>query len=246
MRRLLVALVVLAGLLVVADRVALIVAERRVASRIRTTERLASTPTVEIHGFPFLTQALDGRFTDLEVRARGLRPDTEILGADNVRVDRATARLRGAHLRLTDALRGDVTRLPVDVVDADAVLTYADLSAALPERHLSFSTADGRLRLRGEVTVLGEQYAASGLGSLEASGDRLTVTPQGVEVDAGPVGLAVTPGIVQALSFTVHVQLPFGLRLADVRVAEDGLHLSASGRDVVLRALNRPAPGVVG
>lgn len=245
MRRLLVTLVVLLALAAGADRLAAWTAERRVAQRIQAAERLSRPPEVRIGGFPFLTQALAGRYDDVRVTAYGVRRPSGVAGVADVRIDSVTAYLRGVRLPLRTALAGPVTTLPVSSIDATALVRYADLSAALPDRHLSFSAEGDRLRLRGQVTVLGQRYAASALGTLSLRGDQLTVVPRAVSVNAGPGALAVPPALIALLSVTVRVALPFGLRLTAVSVAADGLHLQAGGRDVVLRALNRPGPAAV-
>ena len=55
MRRLLIVLVVLAALLVVADRVGVVVAQNRLASQIQQQLDLDRKPDVSIRGIPFLT-----------------------------------------------------------------------------------------------------------------------------------------------------------------------------------------------
>lgn len=52
LRIFLIVAVILGGLFVIADRVAVGFAEDEAADRIRTTEGLASTPDVSIEGFP--------------------------------------------------------------------------------------------------------------------------------------------------------------------------------------------------
>ncbi len=67
MRGLLILLVVFGCLLVVADRVAVAVAQDRVADRIAEQGGLPGPPVVDITGFPFLTQALSGRYDDVRI-----------------------------------------------------------------------------------------------------------------------------------------------------------------------------------
>ena len=52
MRKLLIVVIVLAGLLVVADRVAVVVADRQIASRVQSAYNLSSKPSVSVHGIP--------------------------------------------------------------------------------------------------------------------------------------------------------------------------------------------------
>ena len=57
---LLIVLMVLVGLAVVADRIALGVAEDRAASALQTSQDLTHKPDVTVEGFPFLTQLASG------------------------------------------------------------------------------------------------------------------------------------------------------------------------------------------
>jgi hypothetical protein len=69
MRRLVIALLVLTGLLVVADFGAAALAESAVSRQMRSQLGLADDPAVRINGFPFLTQALSGRYGSVDVEA---------------------------------------------------------------------------------------------------------------------------------------------------------------------------------
>ena len=67
MRALLVVLLLLAGLVLLADRVAVGVAEDQVAQQLAGKGGLVGTPEVDITGFPFLTQALARRLDEVRV-----------------------------------------------------------------------------------------------------------------------------------------------------------------------------------
>jgi len=67
MRALLVVVLLLVGLAVVADRVAVGVAETRVGEQLAAEGGLAGTPEVDITGFPFLTQAIGGRYDEVRI-----------------------------------------------------------------------------------------------------------------------------------------------------------------------------------
>src|SRR4051812_16409192 len=67
MKGLLVTLVVLLGLAVVADWVAVGFAEDEVAQQLAAKGGLAGTPAVDIGGFPFLTQAIAGDYEDVRM-----------------------------------------------------------------------------------------------------------------------------------------------------------------------------------
>ena len=70
MRRLVVALLVLVGLLVAADFGSAALAESAVSRQMRQQVGLVDDPSVRINGFPFLTQALSGRYSSIDVDAQ--------------------------------------------------------------------------------------------------------------------------------------------------------------------------------
>ena len=71
-RRWVIALIVLVLLLVGADFGAAAFAEHMISQKARTQLQLNDDPSVTIHGFPFLTQALGGDYSHISVSAAGL------------------------------------------------------------------------------------------------------------------------------------------------------------------------------
>ena len=67
---LLIVFVVLVGLAIAADRVALAIAEDKAASTLRNSQHLSSTPDVSVPGFPFLTQAVAGSYGSVTLARR--------------------------------------------------------------------------------------------------------------------------------------------------------------------------------
>jgi LmeA-like phospholipid-binding len=229
-RRLLlgVAVALTAGAVAV-DRIAASVAAGQVADRLQSSESLASRPKVTFNGFPFLTQAIRGRYRDVSVSATDVRRGPVV-------ISRLDAHLHGVRLRLVDALRGTVGTEPVDAVEATALLRYADLSAALPNRRLTLADDNGRIRLRGAVTVFGKSLSGSALGQVRVESDRLTILPRHITLDAGGATLALNPALAAALTYSVPINLPFGLKLRSVQPQPDGLLVHTSGDRIVLRS----------
>jgi len=90
-KALIISLVVLLGLLVVADRVTVNIAEQKVAEQIARQGGLDGTPAVDITGFPFLTQAIAGHYDDIRIaltaqelkQPAGTRANVSISGASS-------------------------------------------------------------------------------------------------------------------------------------------------------------------
>ena len=75
MRKLIVAVLIVVALAVAADFAAAAYAEHTLATQLRQQLTLPSDPSVRINGFPFLTQALAGHYTAIDVRATGATVD---------------------------------------------------------------------------------------------------------------------------------------------------------------------------
>ena len=228
MKALLVTLVVLLGLAAVADRIAVGVAEDRVAEAIAQRGELAGTPEVSVEGWPFLTQAVSGEYDDVRIR----------LTAADLGEPEGTAgdvRLRGVQVPLSDVLGGSVTEIPVDRVDGTVTLSYALLSRELGT-DTTLAPEGDRLRLTTTVRVLGYDVPLTAVGTVALDGQELVVDV----AEAGAAGVDL-PGFVvdaatDALDLRYAVDLPFGLQLTSVTPGEDGVRVTADGQDTVLRA----------
>jgi hypothetical protein len=83
MRKLLIVVIVLIGLFVAADRIALLVAERQASKTIATAFSLPQRPGVSIHGFPFLTELISGNYQQVDVSVKSLtRNDVPVQNLD--------------------------------------------------------------------------------------------------------------------------------------------------------------------
>jgi hypothetical protein len=208
MRRLLVLVVVLAAALFGLDRLAAFGAERTVAHRLQVDQNLGVAPDVHIGGFPFLTQALRGDYREVSATVRDVR-------RDNLTITRVTARLYGVHVPLSSVIRQSVHSLPTDRADGEVELSYADVNAYLADRGLRVAPApDGQVRITGKVSGVDVSAAV------------------GVRVSGEDVVLGGDP-----VSVTLHLpQLPFGARLVSARATTEGLLVSATAKNLVVRA----------
>ena len=227
MRALLVVVLLLLGLAVVADRVAVGVAEDKVAEQIATKGGLHGTPTVDIAGFPFLTQALRGRYDDVHIA----------LTADELGQPagtKADVDLHGVRVPLSSVLSGSVDQVPVDRIDGTATLSYALLSAQLGGDSTLRPEGDG-LRITKTVELLGQTIPLTATGTVALKGNQLVIDVHkaaGAGVDL-PEFLVSRASDLLDLRYDVPA-LPFGLQLTGVTPAEDGVHLRVEAQDAVL------------
>ncbi|HET6908716.1 MAG TPA: DUF2993 domain-containing protein [Mycobacteriales bacterium] len=211
MRRAIIVVVIIVGLLVVADRVAVVAADRIVAERIQTDQGLQERPDVSIGGFPFLTQAIGGRYGSVTLTVHDLHRVA-------VAVHTLTVHLSGVHVPLSAVFRGHVSSVPVDHATASIVLTYADLNAFFGGRHLTVSKGDdGEVRVAASASVAGHTLAASGQGRVDVRGTDLVVT------------------IGNGLDLTIPLGgLPFRIALVSAKATNTGVVVSATAAGLVL------------
>ena len=229
MRRLLIVLVVLAALLVAADRVGVVVAQNRLASEIQQQLELDAKPDVSIRGIPFLTQAIRGTYKDIRMQL----PDVDAGDVQDLSVN---ARLQGAHVSLSDALGGNVDRIPVDQISGTLLIPYDQLARASGISGLTITREGDSLRLTGSVQVLGRPVKAEAVGRVEVNDGRIAINAEQAKVAGIPVPTAVLDEAARLLSFRVQPQnLPLNLRITAVHLTDTGLLVDAVSDDVVLR-----------
>jgi hypothetical protein len=219
LRALVITVIVLAGVLVVADRAALAVAENAAATTLQRSEHLDQRPKVTIEGFPFLTQLAAGHFGAVRVHA------------DGVQVGDQSARLRIARVDMTlhDVhVSRNFRSGRSDSATADALISYSDLSNALNTR---FAYAgNGRVQAKGSVSVAGVMVSGSATAAVRLTGDRLTFGDERVDVGGVDVPQAVTGFFANLFSASISLAgLPFGVHV-------DALHADNNGIGVVLTA----------
>ncbi len=120
LRILLIIAVILGAIFVAVDRVAVHLAEGEAADRLRASEGLASTPDVDINGFPFLTQVLGGSLDEVRV---GISDYEAGAGEDGrtIRIADLRADLSGVEFS------GDFGSAVADSATGTATISYDEL-----------------------------------------------------------------------------------------------------------------------
>jgi hypothetical protein len=226
-RRLVLVLLILGALLVAVDRVALHLAEQAVAEQAKSSAQLSATPSVSAHGFPFLTQAVRGRYTRIDVRIHDL-------DRGGVRMAELDATLHGVQVPLSEALSGDVTSIPVEALDATALVTYAELAHRSGIVGVTIEPEGDGVRVTGRVSVLGQTVRASSLSKVSLRNGRIVLKATSTRL-LGMTSPAVLNALAGALDVVLPVgTLPYDLELTDLRVTTEGLRLTASSGPTVL------------
>ncbi len=214
-KKLVVALVAVAGLFVAADFGAAAVAEYQVSQKMRTELRLAKAPKVRIDGFPFLTQAVAGDFRHVEIKARGV--DVGEFTEVGVQAD-----LHHARVSTAAVLAGSADRLEVDKVVGRIRLKASDIGRFIGVPDLAIAPAppsalddsnegepgsgsgtdgsgsDGSgpgrdptsavIKLDGTVNIAGTDNHVTVVAALELVNGKLRIAPRKLELDNSAFG----------------------------------------------------------
>ncbi|WP_268220197.1 LmeA family phospholipid-binding protein [Streptomyces sp. EMB24] len=241
LRILLVIAVVLGAIFVIVDRVAVHFAEGEAADRVRASEGLASTPDVDIQGFPFLTQVLGGSLDEVRVGISDYEAGAGE-GGKTIRIADLRADLRGVEFS------GDFGSAVADSATGTATIAYDELlrnAKAEPTQVAPGITAEvvalsdggnGKIKVALETTVLGTKLPepVTVLSSVTVV-DGNTVR---VRADALPVlgGVEIAESRVRRITdFEQKIDgLPGGISLEKVQAAADGVDVTVSGKDVRL------------
>ncbi|MFI5607354.1 DUF2993 domain-containing protein [Amycolatopsis sp. NPDC051903] len=204
-RRWVIVLGVLVILLVGADFGAAAFAEHTISQKAREQLGLSDDPSVDIHGFPFLTQALSGDYSHISVSADGVPVGGELrdLGV-SAELEDVTAPLSDLTAgntknvkigKLTGAVTikaSDIARIsPLDKIQnlridqsTEAYVKYGDTEQG-QQPDPTTTNADGDeqdtntagVRLSGDVQVAGQKVEIFCFALIELKGKTITITP---------------------------------------------------------------------
>lgn len=229
LRTLLILLVILGGLFVGADRLAVNLAEDEAAAKIRSAHGLSEDPSVEIRGFPFLTQVAGKELEAVDTTLHGL---TAQVGGREVTITEVAATFH--NVRLTDNFSSAVA----ERATGTARISYADLTTSLPDG-FTVGYAGAERAARNQIKVepgdglLGRSLKVSLHSTLSVSGGD-TVKLHAEEIPELPLAEDLIRSQTD-LNLAV-TGLPSGLKLKKAEVEEDGVVLHLAGNGVELTA----------
>jgi LmeA-like phospholipid-binding len=224
-RKLVVALVVLALLVVGADFGFRLWAESAVADRVDRSLGLPERPDVDFHGFPFSLQVLRSRFDGLDMEMEGLQAQGLVL--DAVRLE-----LHGVRFPRERLFSSGPATVRAQSGTGVIEVTDDDLTAYLQQRDVPVEVEfiGPEVRATATLSVAGIEVDAEATAELRLAGGALVFQPEQIEV-ADEV--TVPAG---ALSFEVPLPQPFpGVRLDRLAVEEGVARIEGDLRDLTFR-----------
>lgn len=225
----LVALVAVGFAVIVADRSLAAVAERRAAELL--DGQFGPAASVRFHAVPFLTQAVRGRYRDVQVNGAGLP-------VGEMRASAVEARLRNVYAPARALLAGRLRELPCEHLEGRILLPYSELAAILPVPGLALAYAEGHLVVTAALPVPGISALArvSGRANLQVRNGDVWLRVSHLSV----AGIGVTGLVLRQLMPQLNVpvpitRLPWGLQLRRLTPTGEGLVAEASAAAVVVR-----------
>lgn len=227
----LIVLFVLAVLFVAADRLAVKLAEDKAAEKITSSPGIASAgkTSVDIKGFPFLTQVAAKELGEVDAEMSGLKAEAS---GGQLKVNRIEANLKDVRFS------GDFSSAVAGRADGKAFVSYGELTkAALEGVDVGWGgkdgTGKGRVKVSAGVTVLGQSFQRSVTSSVSVSGGDT------IRLRADKVPGSDIPGLENAIRGRIDFErkiagLPDGLELKEVEPTVEGIELTVRGKDVKL------------
>ncbi|MFJ8542980.1 DUF2993 domain-containing protein [Streptomyces sp. NPDC093586] len=240
LRILLIVVVILGGLFVIADRVAVNFAEGQAADRLRTTENLPSTPDVSIKGFPFLTQIAGGELDEVEVGIQDYEAATGD-GAEKIRIDDLRAHMKGVEFSGDFSSATAATATGTATIGYDELLKAArsqptEVAPGVTAKVLGLSDGgNGKIKVSLQATVLGNALPepVDVLSSVKVKNDKVEVVADGLPTVGGKEFAESRIRAITDFQQTID-ELPGGIKLDKVEAARNGVEITVKGSGVKL------------
>ncbi|MBQ0914076.1 DUF2993 domain-containing protein [Streptomyces sp. RM99] len=240
LRILLIVVVILGGLFVIADRVAVNFAESEAADRLRGAENLPSTPDVSINGFPFLTQAAGGELDDVEIGIDDYEASTG-KGTEKIRIDHLRANMRGVDFASDFSSATAATATGTATINYDELMKATkseptDIAPGITAKVVGLSDGgDGKIKVSLQATVFGVELPqpVDVLSSVTVKDDNVEVVADGLPTIGGRQLAESRIRAITDFQQTID-ELPGGIELDKVEAAKDGVEITVKGSNVEL------------
>lgn len=225
------ALAVVLILLVVGDRVAVAIAENDIANQIQTQAKLTAKPSVDIPGFPFLTQVISKDLHEVDISMNNVP-------AGPVTITSIHAVAKGLHIN------GSWNGGLIDSINGTAFVSFGALGNALASTgatqivSISLSPA-GPDKVKATASFAG-LASVTETATVTQTGNKIMVVWDNNGSSSG--GGGILGGILGGnngptlpnLSFTLPPNVPAGLKLASVSVTSQGVVATVSAQHTYL------------
>ena len=182
-------------------------------------------PSVDIHGFSFLAQAIPGHYKNVTLTSSDVTagPITGIA---------ATIELYDVDFPPGDAIKGDTSELTAAQATVNGVIPDSAIAAAMNQPGVTISAGpDGAIRLSTTVTILNQKIPLT--ADLVASYSSGTLHLDATGLSAAGISLGALTNLTKGLSLSLPLKdLPFTLDAATLTASGSDLLLTASANNV--------------
>ncbi|HEY9241118.1 MAG TPA: DUF2993 domain-containing protein [Streptosporangiaceae bacterium] len=208
-----VTLAVLAVLFVIADRVAVRYADNQFASQVKSQGGLSNKPTVNIEGFPFLTQLAARNFNEVQLSAA-----TEKAGP--VVIENLHATMRNMQL-----ING-FSSARVGSLNGSGLITFGSVAKAADVPGLKISALNNT---EAKVTINLGFISGSGVAKVTKVGaNKINIAV----INAGGIPLSALGGL-NNMTITIP-GLPMGITVQSITMTQQGILVHITGQNVTL------------
>jgi hypothetical protein len=264
-KRIVIVLVVLVGLLVGADFGAATFAEHTVSQKAREQLGLDQDPAVSIHGFPFTLQAISGEYDHISITADGVR--VQELQDISVR-----ANLHDVKAPMSDLTSGNVDNIKIGRLVGEITLKASDIARVAPLTNIddlriepsskayvlhgegvdeekaaeieeSGDDSTAGVRLSGKADVAGERIEIFAFAMIELDGTTIRITPHRLQFGNDKETTVVPEEVQQALlpNFEADINagdMPFTVTPTAIHVASGSLTLHGEAENVTFAGVS--------
>jgi hypothetical protein len=254
-RKLIITVLIVIALAVAADFGAAAFAEYTIAKQLRQQLTLANDPSVRINGFPFLTQAVAGHYSAIDVRTGGVT-------ADPLHDLDVEAPLHDVEAPLSEVTSGTLHSVRAARVDGRVRIKDSDLGRAIGIEDLRIQQPSDQeikellpagtptgasarsdrapVRMTATTDLLGQRTDIIGVGLIELTGGLVRITVKDVRLSRDGVGQVNLPrGIRQTLLTTLSTNvkpggLPFAVTPTSVEVQTGSVVVEGTANNVTM------------
>jgi hypothetical protein len=261
-RRILISLAVLVAVLVGADFGLAAFAEHTVSQKARRQLALSDDPSVTIHGFPFVTQALSGDYNHISLSASGV-PIKNLKDVDvNAELDDVRAPLSDLVAGNTSAinigkLKAQVTMKASDLAKIDPLTKIEDLriepssveyvqtgqdstdsgGATQDTKQQDRDQSKAGIRVSGNVQIAGQKIEIFCFAMIELHGTTIDIVPKRLQYGNDKESTVVPQAVQQALlpNFKAGFDtgdLPFAVTPTGVQVNSGSVTIKGEAQNV--------------
>ena len=232
-------LIIVGGILVLADRLGASYAEQvisdRVAQQVANQKASSEKPEVTIEGVPFLTQVVNGDYREIKIELKNFSGPAG--NGKTIKMPLLDVRAKDVRAPL-DALRSGTGDIVATTVTGAGTIDYPTLESLAEQDGVQLSEKDGKLVFTAPVKILNQTVTVNGVANLTVKNNIVSVRFEQVSAPGLPqVALVqnLLNNYAKQISLDVKIpQLPLKLVVQKVQPTAAGLVVTAGAKEVAL------------